>query len=72
MKYPIMIKKLAIMSNFGGDFITHMKNFAAIVQLPTVTSGLEIEKWAPDRKIDNQKGCMGCDSFYTRKTTVVL
>ena len=53
MKYPIMIKKLAIMSNFGGDFITHTKTFAAIVQLPTVTSGLEIETWAPDRKIDN-------------------
>lgn len=32
------------MSNCGGDFITRTKNFAAIVQLPTVTSGLEIEK----------------------------
>lgn len=31
------------MSNCGGDFIPRTKNFAAIVQLPTVTSG-EIEK----------------------------
>lgn len=33
------------MSKCGEDFITHKKNFAAIVQyLPTVTYGLEIEK----------------------------
>ena len=33
------------MSNCGGDFITHTKHFAAIVQyLPTITYGLEIEK----------------------------
>ena len=35
------------MSNCGGaDFITHMKNFAAIAQLPAVTYNLEKEKQA--------------------------